>query len=62
MRFSLLRRNTGLIRLQSEILLLFSLVPYHHVEIQHVLIVFEVYDAFFLMVLEEKSKHLNIVG
>jgi len=61
MRFFLLRRNTGLNRLPSEILHLFSLVPYDHVVVQHVLIVFEVYDAFFPLVLEEKCKHLNIV-
>jgi len=47
MLFFPLHRNTGLTRLQSEILLLFSLVPYNHVVVQHVLIVFEVYDAFF---------------
>jgi len=40
MRFFPLHRNTGLDPLQSEILLLFSLVPYDHVVIQHVLVVF----------------------
>ncbi len=62
MRFFPQHRNTGLTRRQSEILHLFSLVPYDHAVVQHVLTVFEVYDAFFPMVLEEKSKHLNIVG
>ena len=61
MQFFPLRRNIGLTRLRSEILLLFSLVPYDHVQVQHVVVVFEVYDAFFWVVLEEKSKHLNIV-
>jgi len=40
MRFFLLHRSTVLIRLQSETLHLFSLVPYDHVRREDVVVVF----------------------
>ena len=55
MQFFPLHQSIELTLLQSEILLLFSLVPYNHVRLEHGLVVFMVYDTVFTCIFKDRA-------